>query len=186
MADAPNNWVKLLQCFLGPVQDLENAFQQLLVDRTVDRAYGVQLDVIGRIVGQLRAGMADDVYRRYIRARISVNRSKGTVADVLKVADLVVFDDDAYMHAIQYGTAGLHLVIEDVVIDDADLITALVLMLRDTVSAGVRIVVETWPLDEVDMFVLDDELGTIDASEGKGWGDEITPADGGGLAGAAA
>jgi len=184
MADALNNIKKLLAAILAPVQDLESAFQQLLIDRSIDTAVFAQLDAIGKIVGQERNGQVDDDYRRYIRARISANRSKGPVADVLKAADLIVYDDAAYYHAIQYGIAGLHLVVEDIIIDDYELIRALILLMRDTVAGGVRIVVETWPLAEADLFVFDDILGGVGV--GKGWGDILTPADGGGLASAGA
>jgi len=46
---------------------------------------GVQLDRIGRLVGQARAGADDEHFRYYLRARIAANRSRGTVDDLIRV-----------------------------------------------------------------------------------------------------
>ncbi len=172
-----NNITKILRALVGPIQAAEDALQQLLTERTVDTAIGAQLDVIGKLVGEARAGATDDDYRRYVRARISTNKSTGRVRDVLKVADLIVYDDAAYLRVIQYGQAAFVLRVEDIIVDD--ITTALVKFMRQTTSAGVRAVVETWPLEESAMFTCDGPGET-----GLGFGDALTPATGGGMASA--
>lgn len=66
-------------------QELEEAAQSLLTLLSIDNSVGAQLDNIGRIVGQIRAGASDAVFRLYIRARIVANRSKGTGEDLYRV-----------------------------------------------------------------------------------------------------
>ncbi len=140
-----NNISKLLTALLTPVQDVENALQQLLTERSVDVAVGEQLDVLGRLVGQLRGGYEDDLFRRLIRARISVNRSKGTISDVLTVSELVIDDDTATREVDNQGMACVVLRILGAPLED-DIADILIKMLRDTVSAGVRIILEYSPV----------------------------------------
>jgi hypothetical protein len=71
-------------------QAIEDAFWQLLVERGVDTAVGNALDVLGRIVGEPRQGALDADYRLRVRARIRVNRSDGTIEDVIDVVRLLI------------------------------------------------------------------------------------------------
>lgn len=173
-----NNVRKLVTAFAAPVQDIEDALQQLLVQRTVTTAEGEQLNVLGRLVGQPRNAMSDDDFRRMIRARISVNRSKGTIADVLKVANLVIDDTGAYLHVNNTGEASLVLSVEDVV-SDWDVMQLVIQMLRDTVAGGVRIVLEFALSAPADLFAFD--TYTPGGSTHKGWGSTLDAAVGGKL-----
>lgn len=155
MSDAPNNITKLLTGLLTPAQDVENAFQQLLTQRQVNTAEGAQLDVLGRLVGQSRGGMDDNAYRRMIRARISVNRSKGVIRDVITVALLVVGDDDATITVDNQGAAAFVLRVDDAPLADG-VAELLINMLRDTVAAGVRVILEWSPEPVEDWLILDD------------------------------
>lgn len=179
-----NNIRKLLKSWLGGVQYLEDVLQQLYSERRIDTAEGAQLDILGKLVGQKRDGLTDDAYRRYIRARVSTNRSKGTLSEIIKVADLVVFDDDAYLHVQRQHTASYHFKVEDVVINDAALIEALISFLIAASAAGVRPMLETWPEAEAQLFVLGGEGTTGNGKIGLGLGDSMNAATGGGLASA--
>lgn len=181
MSDPPdNNITKLLKAVCGPIQDLENAMQQVLIKRGVDTAIGYQLDVIGKIVGQARNGLDDDTYRRYVRARIRVHNSTGTVEDAIRVSDLIIYDDDAYYHVLMPGTAGFVVRVENVIVDE--LSEPLITFLRPTAAAGVRAIAETWPLAASAMFALDDAI--TPGVTGRGLGDALDPTAGGGLASA--
>ena len=136
-----NNIRKLLKCWLAASQYLEGVLQQLYSERGIDTAEGNQLDVLGRLVGQGRAGLDDDTYRRRIRARITANRSKGNIEEILRVTDLIVFDDAATYVLENQGAAAYVLRVEDIAITLA-LAEILVGMLRDATSAGVRVIVE--------------------------------------------
>jgi hypothetical protein len=154
-----NNIKKLLRSLAGSAQDVENALQQFYTGFSIDAAVGAQLNILGKIVGQDRNGMDDDHYRRAIRARISVNRSKGTIRDILRVADLIVYDDNATLQIDNQGAAAVVLrVIGDPLPDDtADL---LIRMLEDTKSGGVRLILEWSPLPVTDWLQLD--VGHLD------------------------
>lgn len=68
----------LLQIFAEEVQELEDAAQDMKLNRYIDTGVGAQLDIIGKHVGQIRAsGQSDVDYRPLLKARIQVNRSNG-------------------------------------------------------------------------------------------------------------
>ncbi len=147
-----NNAEKFVACLIGPMQDIEDAFQQLLTERFVDNAIGVQLTAIGKLVGRAREGITDDdVFRRHVRAQIATNNSDGLVEDILTIADLIVYDDDATYTIDQSGPAAFAFTITGIAPDAATL-TMLIAFLRRAVAAGVRIIVETWPTDDEDDF----------------------------------
>ncbi len=133
---------RFLSIIAAPFQEIEDAAWQLFTQRGIDTAVGVQLDRIGKIIGQPRDGRTDEVYRRFLSARIVVNKSGGTVDEILRVAELVLDDEDVTLTLASGGPAQLLLKLEDapVPIETATLLA--VYFLRRTVAAGVRIVVE--------------------------------------------
>lgn len=138
---ADSNFVKVLRCLIEGKQAIENAFQQLLVGRTLDAAEGVQLDIIGKIVGQPRGGLDDELYRRILRARIAANFSDGNVPDMLRVVKLVINDDaTSYVHFQNHEFATQVVEIEAVAVSDA-LATLLMSLVLDSQAAGVRTIV---------------------------------------------
>lgn len=138
-----NNIEKLLATFLEPLQELRNVYYDLLVNRRLDTAGGVQLRTIGKIVGQPWAGEDDDLYRRYIRARVRVNRSSGTIPELNKIARLIVGDDATIqIQTRNYYPAAIRIRIYNMEVD-ADLADLLLKMLSQAVSGGVRLIVET-------------------------------------------
>lgn len=110
----------LLKVVSIQIQDLENAFFELLTQRmitwtvgysvpnddttgdavTLLDAEGVWLDILGRIVGEPRGGRSDPDYVQAIRFRIRVSRSQGTPNDLQEIALLgsgggtVVYTED--------------------------------------------------------------------------------------------
>ncbi len=156
------NIAKLLRALLAPSQDLENALQQLLTERGIDNAVGAQFDILGSVAGQPRNGLDDDTYRRYVRARIMVHRSSGNIEDVLRVADLFVYDDDAVYVVDNQGAAAYVLRVNGIALPDA---TAALLaqFLQTASSAGVRVIVEYSAEDPSTWFQWD----TVDL----GWDD---------------
>lgn len=145
------SFTAFLTSLVQQAQPLEDAIYQLLVERQIDTAIEVQLNAIGSLVGQPRNGLPDDDYRRLVRARISVNRSNGRVSDVLTVAKLVIDDIDALLKITQEFPASVCLEVQDVITPSstADL---LIPFLRDTVAAGVRIILKTSADVAAEMF----------------------------------
>ena len=71
-------------------QAIEDVYWQLLSEFGIETAVGWALDVLGRIVGEPRQGATDADYRLRVRARIRVNRSDGTIEDVIEVVRLLI------------------------------------------------------------------------------------------------
>lgn len=82
-----------LLSWLGAYLDRGTALDAAIVDAyedalDVERAPGVWLDNLGRIVGEPRRGRGDYEHRRGLRVRVLVNRSSGTPAELAKIARL--------------------------------------------------------------------------------------------------
>jgi hypothetical protein len=77
------NWPKVLTAFVDQVQDLEDMFVGLIEIPDFENQTGVQLDVVGSIVGEDRLGRNDADYIVGIRGRIIVNSSEGTPDDII-------------------------------------------------------------------------------------------------------
>jgi hypothetical protein len=80
----------LLASWLTEVQAVEDAFYQLLTERSVTTATGKTLDLLGAIVGQPRDGRDDATYRLWISARVMVTRSSGTTEQIIAIANKLV------------------------------------------------------------------------------------------------
>lgn len=81
---------RALMCGIGAgVQLLEDIQWQLLKGGLLPLAAGADLDVLGEIVGEERLSLIDDDYRRFIEARVLVNRSAGTAGELLAILDLL-------------------------------------------------------------------------------------------------
>lgn len=86
----------LLTALIEPVQDIEDDFYDLIVERYLSTAVGAQLDQYGVIVGVPRAGKPDDEYRAAIRAGLGINRAKGTIDALLQAVIELLGDDYSY------------------------------------------------------------------------------------------
>jgi hypothetical protein len=76
----------LLCALLESVQEFEDANWGVLTERVLDNAIGIQLDKIGQIVN-LSRGWPDETYRKLLRARVLVLRSRGRWPDLLGILD---------------------------------------------------------------------------------------------------
>ncbi len=83
---AAPNLNALLAVILKQIQKAENALAQVILVRFLGFAEGVNLDAIGRLVGEPRLGKLDPAYRIAIRLRIFINGSKGTPEDIIHIA----------------------------------------------------------------------------------------------------
>jgi hypothetical protein len=87
--DKPN-FRAFISAFTAQFDTLESMFADLKTAFAIDTAVGDQLDVVGRIVGQPRDGRTDALYRPALYARIIVNKSSGTIEELLAIATLMV------------------------------------------------------------------------------------------------
>jgi hypothetical protein len=79
----------IVWAFVSEIKELENAIQSVINLRQLDNAGLEQLKVLGKIVGEPYASQDVEVYRAYVKARILVNRSGGTINDLLRVIQLL-------------------------------------------------------------------------------------------------
>lgn len=75
----------ILASWLRGVQRFENVLAELLAERTLPGAVGLQLEALGSLVGELRNGRADLEFEAAIRLRVLINRSQGRTEDVLGI-----------------------------------------------------------------------------------------------------
>lgn len=168
---------RLMRILLKPFQRLENAFQQLLL-RSVDTSTGVMLTQLGKLVGQKRNGITDDdVFRRYVRARIATNRSRMIGDDIITVAQLVLglaladlaAGDTIWVRTL--GEAAYEIVIEGTPMDDS-LATVLLTFLAPATGSGIGFNLVTYPAPDSGMFA-------FDGGTGEGFGDVLDATTGG-------
>jgi hypothetical protein len=158
--DQPNV-IAVLTSIITPMQTLENALVQVLTQRSVNIATGVTLTMLGHLVGQERNGVVDDeIFRRYVRARIAVNKSNGLPNTLINIARLIL-NDPAYtvtLHNEGAGTARMTIGSASLGVTDA-VAVVLGLMLESAVAAGVRLVVEWSNEDDAGTYTLDSGPG---------------------------
>lgn len=75
----------LFKSFLEQSDLLEDIFLQILDDRGIHQAVGIQLDVIGELFGVQREGRVDTQYRPAILQKISVIETDGTTEVFMQV-----------------------------------------------------------------------------------------------------
>jgi hypothetical protein len=125
----------LISPWLEQVQELEDVFYALLVERWLPNAVGRQLDVLGSIVGQPRGGRLDPAYRLWIAARALVNRSSGLTEQLYGIVKkLVGADVDLFLS--EEPPAGFSMIVEDSIDEDEGAEIAKILQLAK--AAGVR------------------------------------------------
>lgn len=83
---------RMVKSGASQIQDLENKGYDLFSRLSIDSMVGKQLDLIGTIVGQARQGQDDISYRTFLKARIGINTSSGTIENVLSVWKILIPD----------------------------------------------------------------------------------------------
>lgn len=137
-----SNTQKLIRVLMSPAADLENTQLAVLNNLNIDNARGFLLDIIGKWVGRPRNGVADDeIYRRYVRAQVSANKSDGIINDILTVASLVIDDEDAVLTLHNEGTAAYRLSV-DGIITTIEIATVLAALIVKATAAGVRPIIQ--------------------------------------------
>lgn len=80
----------ILDAVVGPIQTLEDGFNDLNTARGIAAAAGVQLDRLGDIVGIPRDGLTDDVYRTRIKIKVIQNLSQGEPDRLIQVYEFLL------------------------------------------------------------------------------------------------
>ena len=137
--DELNNISKLLLAFSTPIQDFWNAGLQIEQQLDLENAIGINLDLKGALVDEPRQGLDDDTYRRRIRARIAVHRSTSTVEDLLRIADLIIFEDDAEYFIQTQGGGTVYFRVDGVAVA-TELATVAHQFLQQAAGVAVRVI----------------------------------------------
>jgi len=115
-------------------QELEYAAINVLVYRMLPNAEGANLDVLGKIVGELRAGRVDEIYRAAIASRIRINKSGADVEAILYT--LAAYRDLEYKLKEFYPMSMVLTIDETVTEETAD---SVFLVLKRIKQAGVDV-----------------------------------------------
>jgi hypothetical protein len=82
----------LLTIYLNRVQDAENYFIDVIRKLRLPpygTASGIQLDIIGNIIGRARAGMTDNAYINRLKSQAIINTASGNDNDVYRILQTV-------------------------------------------------------------------------------------------------
>lgn len=117
------------------LQGMENMLWGVATLRFLSSATGAQLDLLGRVVGQNRNGLADSDYLNCILARIFCNRSSGAIPDIYNVFAFIL--QGAQTMSIPVSAAGgMELVIGGATLT-APWVTIFKQFLKDSRMAGI-------------------------------------------------
>lgn len=156
----PEGYAAVRASYADEVQELENAIWSIKYSNLIDDAYGASLDKLGRIVGEGRNGRTDPGYRVRIRARIRVNQSFGTPADLLAICRLL---DTAGFTYTRLGGAS-YLITMDAPLSGFATAEELAELLGEAEPLGVGGMLTLWT--HADGFVLADTVdGTVTGSD---------------------
>lgn len=165
-----------VQTNAAEVQQLEDAAWSIIDNTAIDSptTLGVNLDVLGKIVGRPRSGLDDTEYLVWLKAQIKVNRSSGSIDDILEIFELI--NPGAVLKFVEQFPAAFALQVHGIAVEAPSIQAAILRVAR---KAGVRGVLEysTAPTGSGFTFAGGDGKGFPDAS--------LTPGSGGKLAGAA-
>ena len=142
----------LLLSWIGAYVDPIGALDDTIVDvyetvLDIERAPGVWLDNLGRIVGEARRGRGDYEYRRGLRVRVLVNRSSGTAPQLARIARLHEELDSDPLATVRVRREGPGSIVVTIDGDPAGLPVWVHGYLSEAVAAGVRIQTVTIPFD---------------------------------------
>lgn len=101
------NLKQYIYALLSESAVVESELENLRNALDIDLATGDALDKLGARVGETRQNRADAIYRIYIKGRILVNLSRGTVNDVLAVVR-ALSDTSDEISLTQYFPAHIH------------------------------------------------------------------------------
>jgi len=77
---------KIIEAMNAKANDLETAQFEIRDNFTIDTAKGVQLDIIGEILGLERDGRDDESYRTLLKVKAEINKSAATPEALIKTA----------------------------------------------------------------------------------------------------
>jgi hypothetical protein len=99
--------IKMISALTDDLQAFSDELSVFNGKYNINSSSGHWLDLIGEIVGEKRKGREDNVYRRFLWARIGINTSKGTPENVINVWKLLIDCDDVVFEEFYPGVVNL-------------------------------------------------------------------------------
>jgi hypothetical protein len=162
-----DNLKALIGLCAGRYQDLEDAFWAVFSE-TIDNVHGERLDEYGRIVNQPREGRIDDTYRLWIKTRVKINRSSGTIPEIIDIFTALVNGTSSVTLSEEFPAAfTLTMGASTFAIDPVESNS----ILQKVKPAGVRAVFVSPTTADATSFACD--------PNGAGFGDSTNPSTGG-------
>lgn len=96
----------LTGAMVSPLTDIEVMAESFNNERWIDTAIGKQLDGCGYIVGEVRQGRSDYLYRLAIKYRVFVNTSNATPENLIQGLHFLTAPDDV-QYIEQYPTTAM-------------------------------------------------------------------------------
>lgn len=128
-------FTKLVEIFIRPFQEIEDAIWDLYTKRRLDMARGVQLDIIGKIVDEPRSGLSDADYLPILRIAVRVLFSNGTGPNLIRITQLFLATN-GFTYGEHYPAA-VEIAISQTISDAA--LRLLARFLHRAKSGGVRL-----------------------------------------------
>src|ERR1700749_997371 len=95
----------LISSYVGECEELRDAIQEVILARDGRTAYGIWLEVIGKIVGAARNSDNDAAYRLIINTKIAQNKSFGRAKD-FEIIWQLLGNDPANLSETEHYPAG--------------------------------------------------------------------------------
>jgi len=161
-------------------QDMEDVVHSLSTGRTLANSVGVQLDLMGTIIGLSReAGQSDDNYRILLYVKIGQNTSQGTSEKIISVFKLLTGASFVYFQNLNRASVLIEVDKDIDPTNDPDVVAFIYLNMQKVVAGGVRI-------DYIICFSPDDDsfafAGTNVDQPALGFGSTVDVNQGGKLA----
>lgn len=153
-----------------------SAYDLLTKVYDVDAAEGVQLDILGDIVGESRSGRTDKAFRRAIKVRVAVNKSNGTAEELINICvlytDIPLLGIDKVAIS-DFGVAAIKMVLS-FFFDD---VPGLFNILKQARPAGVQLNL-CYPASTAPSFAFSGTYATAEVSSTEGFGSVYTSSGG--------
>ena len=141
---------KILKISADELQEAEDASYQLLLDRTLEVAGGVQLDSLGLLLDLRRNGRDDRAYRTALRLKVVINNSGGQASTLIALLKSLV-SANGMIEITELFPAGVQ-----VYADELTLPPSAIKRVGDILAATVSLSIVT---AEENPFTMDGSLG---------------------------
>lgn len=160
---------ELMSSYAEQIQHLEDAVFEVLLERVLPTAEGVQLTILGALVQQPRTTSDDTEFRIAIQARIGINLSDSTPEDIIKVGSLIFATTGETFYIREEPPAQLRVTVIDPITISPELVQ---LLLDEADAAANRLLLTSSPSPAASRlrFAYNGAYGSSKTAEGSSAG----------------